>query len=253
MAPASAARTTTCVTWEGSTIPLPIVVATWVETSAPTKFNPAAMKIALRIERARVEMQVAMALAVSWKPLMKSNASAATITSARSANELSGILERYPFEDVRRVLAAVRGRLQGLVDLLPLEDHDGILLMLEQIRDCVPADAVGLVLQRVHLDAVLVDPVHLLSHVGDPPVELPDGLEDQEAQLLGLGSRFRDLVERDARRRRVDQIDDVVKRRRQRQDVFALDGSDEGRVQFFDDVMGDRVSLVLDLLDRPSL
>src|SRR5512143_2680981 len=104
-------------TYAGSTIPFPMVVATCVETSAPTKFSPAAMRMAFRIERARVEMQVAMALAVSWKPLMKSNASAATITSARSANELSGILERYPFEDVGGVLAAVGGRLQGFVDL----------------------------------------------------------------------------------------------------------------------------------------
>src|SRR5574341_557901 len=135
MAPARAARTTTWVTWDGSTIPLPIVVATWVEMSAPAKFSPAAIRIALRIERARVEMQVAMALAVSWKPLMKSNASAETVTSATSANELSGILERYPFEDVRRVLAAVGGRLQGLVDFLPFEDCDRILLVLEEVRD----------------------------------------------------------------------------------------------------------------------
>src|SRR5512134_853134 len=253
MAPINAARTTTWVTCDGSTIPFPIVVATCVETSAPTKFSPAAMRIAFRIERARVEMQVAMALAVSWKPLMKSNDSAATITSARSANELSGILERYPFEDVRGVFAAVGGRLQGLVDLLPFQDHDGVLLVLEKIRDRVAADAVRLVLQRVHLDAMLVHPVHLLPHVGDPPVELAHGLEDQESQLLGLGGRLGELVEGDARGRRVDEVDDVVEGRGQRQDVLALDRSDEGRVQLLDDVVGDRVPLVLDLLDLPGL
>src|SRR5512134_2660029 len=106
---------------------------------------------------------------------MKSNASAATITSARSANELSGILERYPFEDVRGVFAAVGGRLQGLVDLLPLQDHDGVLLVLEKIRDRVAADAVRLVLQRVHLDAMLVHLPHLRGETGDPPVKLPGG------------------------------------------------------------------------------
>jgi hypothetical protein len=42
-----------------------MVAATLVEIMAPAKFNPAAMTIALRTERARVETQVAMALAVS--------------------------------------------------------------------------------------------------------------------------------------------------------------------------------------------
>src|SRR3989337_3628384 len=140
MAPIRADRTTTWVTCDGSTISLPIVVATCVETSAPTKWSRAAMRMASRIERARVEMQVAIALAVSWKPLMKSKVSAATMTSARSANELSGILERYPFEDACGVLAAIGGRLQGLVDLLPLEDRDRVLLVLEEVGDRVAAD-----------------------------------------------------------------------------------------------------------------
>src|SRR3989304_5789180 len=158
MAASRADRTTAWVTGGGSTISLPIVVATCVETSAPTKFSPAAMRIASRIERARVEMQVAIALAVSWKPLMKSNTSAATMTSARSANELSGILERYPFEYVCGVLAAIGGRLQGLVDLLPLEDRDRVLLGLEELGESVGEAAARLVLPRGHLDAVLVPP-----------------------------------------------------------------------------------------------
>jgi len=44
---------------------LPTVVATWVDTMAPRKLRAAAMTMALRIDRARVEMQVAMAFAVS--------------------------------------------------------------------------------------------------------------------------------------------------------------------------------------------
>ena len=47
-----------------------MVAATLVETMAPAKLRNAAMKMALLTDRARVDTQVAMALAVSWKPLM---------------------------------------------------------------------------------------------------------------------------------------------------------------------------------------
>jgi hypothetical protein len=47
-----------------------MVDATFVETIAPAKLSPAAMKIAAFTESARVDTQVAMAFAVSWKPFM---------------------------------------------------------------------------------------------------------------------------------------------------------------------------------------
>ena len=65
MAPMTAANTTIWVTSEPSTIPLPMVPATLVEIIAPAKFNTAAMMMAPLTEMARVETQVAMALAVS--------------------------------------------------------------------------------------------------------------------------------------------------------------------------------------------
>ena len=70
MAPSTPARTTIWVIWLASTIPLPMVFATSVDTMAPTKFSPAAIRMALLTVRARVETQVAMAFAVSWKPFM---------------------------------------------------------------------------------------------------------------------------------------------------------------------------------------
>ena len=59
------AKTTSWVTWLASTIPLPMVEATLVDTMAPAKLRKAAMKMAALTDRARVETQVAMALAVS--------------------------------------------------------------------------------------------------------------------------------------------------------------------------------------------
>src|SRR5512134_4066906 len=234
-------------------MPLPMVVATWVEISAPTKLRPAAIMIALRTESARVEMQVAMAFAVSWNPLMKSNNRAATITIPRRSSGASGILQRHAFQDVRRVLAPVGGGLEGLVDLLPLEDRHRVLLVLEQERDGVPADPVCLVLEGAHLDAMLVDAVPLpRGEVGDPLVELLDALEDEEPELLGVGSGLRDLEEEHPGGRGLDQVDHVVQRRGQRQDILPVDRCDEGRVQLPDDVVGQGVPLVLHLLDRPD-
>ena len=66
-----------------STMPLATVAATSSEMNAPTKFRIAASATAARGDIARVEIDVATALAVSWKPLVKSNASAVTTTMTR--------------------------------------------------------------------------------------------------------------------------------------------------------------------------
>lgn len=64
MAPISAAMTTSWETDE-PTIPDPIVLATAVPESAPKKFKPAAIRIAKKGVKTRVEITVAMAFAVS--------------------------------------------------------------------------------------------------------------------------------------------------------------------------------------------
>ncbi len=65
----AAMRTSGTTNWE-SAIPLAMVVATWVPRRAPPKFRQAAITMALRADSTPVETTVAMALAVSWKPLM---------------------------------------------------------------------------------------------------------------------------------------------------------------------------------------
>ena len=75
-----------------STMPLAIVAATSSEMNAPTKLRIAASATAARGDIARVEIVVATAFAVSWKPLVKSNASAVatTMTRMRSESTASG-------------------------------------------------------------------------------------------------------------------------------------------------------------------
>jgi hypothetical protein len=72
IAPTSADSTITrpCLPLGASMIPLPTVCATLVPRKAPTKFITAASSSASRGVSARVEIEVAIALAASWNPLV---------------------------------------------------------------------------------------------------------------------------------------------------------------------------------------
>ena len=81
IAPTSPAKITVGVIFVSSTSPLEIVFATWTERNAPTRLRTPAMSTAVRGFSAPVAIEVATALAVSWKPLVKSNANAVTMTT----------------------------------------------------------------------------------------------------------------------------------------------------------------------------
>src|SRR5918995_5354274 len=84
IAPTRPANTIAGVTSSASTIPFAIVAATSSEMNAPAKFRTAASPTASRGDSARVEIEVATALAVSWNPFVKSNASAVPTTIQRT-------------------------------------------------------------------------------------------------------------------------------------------------------------------------
>src|SRR5258706_3392074 len=89
IAPTSAERIRVGSTILGSMIPLTIVCATFVSSAnAATKLKNAAQTTARFGVRTRVPTTVAMEFAASWKPLMKSNASATTRT--KSVNAMGG-------------------------------------------------------------------------------------------------------------------------------------------------------------------
>ena len=83
IAPTRPASTTSSVIASGMTIPFAIVAATSRETNAPRKLRIAALITAARGDSARVETLVAIELAVSWKPFVKSKKSATTTTATR--------------------------------------------------------------------------------------------------------------------------------------------------------------------------
>ena len=64
-----------------SMIPAPTLWARWAPKQAPTKLAIAAIVNAIRGVSARVETEVAMALAESWKPLVKVKANASATTA----------------------------------------------------------------------------------------------------------------------------------------------------------------------------
>ena len=87
MAPRLAVGYASLLNFVGAFISL-AVAATSREMNAPAKLSSAAISTAVLGDSARVEIDVATTLAVSWKPFVKSNASAVatTITSTTSAS-----------------------------------------------------------------------------------------------------------------------------------------------------------------------
>ena len=83
IAPTSPAKITVVVIAAGSTTSFATVAATASEMKAPAKLSEAANPTASRGGIARVEIEVATTLAVSWKPLVKSKASAVATTRPR--------------------------------------------------------------------------------------------------------------------------------------------------------------------------
>ena len=84
IAPTRPAKTIAGVTRSALTMPLAIVAATASEMNAPAKFRIAASVTASFGDSARVEIEVATEFAVSWKPFVKSNASAVPTTIHRT-------------------------------------------------------------------------------------------------------------------------------------------------------------------------
>ena len=82
MAPTRPPNTTVGVMTSALTMPLATVAATESEMNTPTKFRIAAMVTATLGGSAPVAIVVAIAFAVSWKPLVKSKPRAATTTRA---------------------------------------------------------------------------------------------------------------------------------------------------------------------------
>src|SRR5262249_16632884 len=92
----SAASPIAGVTTAGSTVPLAMVFATCTPNTAnATKLKNAAHTTAQRGDSTRVLTTVAIEFAASWKPFVKSNASASAMMSARLSGSPNGIYRLF--------------------------------------------------------------------------------------------------------------------------------------------------------------
>src|SRR4051812_44260076 len=218
-------------------MPLAIVAATASDRNAPTKLRLAARPTATRGGIARVETDVATALAVSWKPFVKSKASAVPTTIQRTTSSIAlAVLDHHAFEDVGRSLRGVDGLLETFEDVLPADDHHRVDPRLEQRRERLAHLAVAVVLEPVDLDREMADVAERPQPL-DRVVHLAARLVQDPRQLLRLVHRRLDPVELEVVRDLLDVVDDVVQRRREVEDVLALERRDEGLVEALDDVV----------------
>src|SRR5688572_5377402 len=96
-----------------------MVLATAVPAMPPTKLSTPAITTANRIGNTPVDTTVAIALAASWNPLMKSKTSAATMTRISS----STMLDRQVRESVGDALAVVDRGFERLEHLALAQQH----------------------------------------------------------------------------------------------------------------------------------
>src|SRR6476661_2199977 len=128
IAPIRPAKTTVGVTTAASTTSLATVAATVIEMKAPTKLSSEAKAIATCGRAAPVEIEVATTFAVSWKPLVKSKASAVPTTMTRMTSELIGsaVLDDDALEDLSGGLGRVDRVLEHGEHVLPADHHHRI-------------------------------------------------------------------------------------------------------------------------------
>src|SRR4051794_28472341 len=188
IAPIKPAKTIVSVIASWSTKSLAIVAATAREMNAPTKFRTEARATAIRGGMARVEIDVATTFAVSWKPFVKSKASAVTTTITRTMSlstsrspgaapaGASRVLDHDVLEDVRDGLRGVDSSLEAIVDVLPANHHHGVDAVLEQPGQGLPHEAIALVLEPVQLDGEVVD-VTEVAHPRHRLLQLAAGLK----------------------------------------------------------------------------
>src|SRR5579884_3522059 len=165
MAESNAEITSNWVVTSGATMPLPMVVATAVPVSAPMMLRIPAINTAVPGFSTRVATEVAMAFAVSWKPLMKSKMRPMMMIKISRKSAGLGILHHNPLQRISDILGAVGGIFQLLIDFSPangLDETAHITHAIELSRQRPVEHIVSLTLQPVDVYRALEQFVPLL-------------------------------------------------------------------------------------------
>ena len=186
-------------------------------------------------------------------PWGRANQAIAARVMREEAAAASGHLQHDALDHVDHVFAAIGDRLHRLVQLLPLDHLDGVLGALEQGGELVAKQAVGFVLEPVHLDGVLVVEGRQRAQTADRAIRLLRRLHDDLGHRDGPVGWAVDLVDEEPISHLVDEVEHVVQPAGHRVDVLAVDRRDEGGVEPAHDLVGERVAGVLDVLDSLGL
>src|SRR5690349_6013371 len=220
MAPMSAPKINRLSTNAGSMMPLPTVLATlrWNTAKASTLKN-AAQNTACQGLSTPVETTVAIEFAASWKPFMKSNASASSTSSTSVVEKWlksiwkrptpSGVFEHDAFDDVGHVLALVGRGLERLVHGLQLDDLAHVAFMAKQLRDRTAHHLVGVGLEPVDFLADLEDGgrVGHRGHEAHRRLHTLRAAQQQLGELYRFGRDLLDVVQHQRFARVLDQVE----------------------------------------------
>src|SRR3954454_7714364 len=240
-------------------IPLPTVAATAVPDSAPNTFIVAAMSTAWPGDNTRVATEVAIALAVSWNPLIKSNPRPRTTIRTTTRNSVLGILAEDPFERMPDVLALVGRVFNQMVNLAPTDCFD-------QLRNLAHALIEG----GKHLIENLVRFVFQPMQLQNAPLEIGGAfigsfqvrhVVRQELRLLNQfpyekAPRPGSLphpVKPKALAHSFEPIDKIVQCAGQRANVLSVEGCHEGAVERLVDAVRDVIAFMFELPETPHL
>src|SRR5262245_63320096 len=80
-------------------------------------------------------------------------------TTETSVGSISGVFDDNAFEQIGDVFTPVRGRLEEVENLLPLDDRDRVAFLIEELDDGVLMDAIGLVFELLDAGSRFEDAV----------------------------------------------------------------------------------------------
>lgn len=144
-------------------------------------------------------------------------------------------------EGVGDIFAVVGSDFQQFVDLFQLDDADGILFVVEQLRNGGPRDLIGVVLQAIDLDA-MGDDVIFLAERFESKLESFRARQNDFANLVDCQRGGLDAIRDHLVGHFFDAIKNVVQVRSERVNVFRVNRSDERLVQLLKNLMNDFVA-----------
>src|SRR6266478_5579948 len=151
-----------------------------------------------------------------------------------------------------RVPTLVEGVLDLVVQILPLDHLERVTALGEELAHRLVIHSITFFLEGLEPFADGVDVLGVF-HVADAFLHGAGCTGQHFSQHHRRRTRFLDPEYRRASRRSIDQVYYVVQLRRERVNVLAVERSDEGSIDAVDDVVGEIVRFVLELLDLRHL